>query len=429
MADNLLTTSRITREAVMLFVNSNAFLGNVNRQYDGDFGKANEKIGSQLRIRLPNDYVTTKGPAASVQDTAEVQTVLTLATQAHVDVSFGTADLLLSVEDFRERFLKPAMNNLAGTVAVDIMTVTEAGIIALPSSIPAYGGTNGLGMSATTGGVCNIAPNYQSDGVTLATPTSGTLLDARAILANNSAPMGDRKLVLDPRTNSRVVNSLTGLLNPTPKISKQYESGQMVSGLGYAAIFEDQTVIKHTTGTFTAGTVNGGGQTGSVLTVNAITGSLNVGDIITFAGVNAVNRVTKQSVGELRTFVITKAAASGATSLSIYPAIVPAVNGNAVQYQTVDNSPLTSATILMIIAPSTVYRKNVAYAPEAITMVTGDLPLPKNVDAARAKYDNVSMRMATQWQVGTDQEVTRLDVLYGSLLIRPEWGCIVPDVI
>jgi len=429
MADSLLTTSRITREAVMLFVNSNAFLGNVDRQFDGDFGKAGEKIGSQLRIRLPNDYVTTKGPAASVQDTAEVQTVLTLATQAHVDVSFSTADLLLSVEDFRERFLKPAMNNLAGTVAVDIMSVTEAGLISLPGTIPSYGGTNGAGLTATTGGVCNIAPNYAADGVTLATPTSGTLLDARAILANNSAPMGDRKLVLDPRTNSRVVNSLTGLLNPTPKISKQYESGQMVSGLGYAAIFEDQTVVKHTTGTFTAGTVSGGNQTGSTLVVNAITGTLNQGDIITIAGVNAVNRVTKGSTGELRTFVVTANVASGATSIPIYPALVPAVNGNAVQYQTVTVSPLTAAVITMIIAPSTTYRKNVAYAPEAITMVTGDLPLPKNVDAARAKYDNISMRMATQWQVGTDQEVTRLDVLYGSVMIRPEWGCVIPDVI
>lgn len=427
MANALLTTSRITREAVMLFVNSNALLANVDRQYDDAFGKAGEKIGSQLRIRLPNDYVPVKGPAASVQDTTEQQTVLTMATQAHIDVSFSTADMLLSVDDFREIILKPMMNNLAGQVAVDISSVMEYGYIPLPS-------VNGVApiaapLAATTGGVSNIAPNYASDGTTLITPTSGTLLDARAILANNSAPSGDRKLVFDPRTNARVVNSLTGLLNPATKLSQQYESGQMMSGLGYAAIFEDQTVIKHRTGSFTAGTMNAGGQTGYTLSVNAITGTFNVGDIITIAGVNAVNRVTKQTTGELRTFVVTAPVASGATSIPIYPAIIPAVNGNAVQYQTVDAAPIASAAITMIIAPNTTYRKNVAYAPEAITMVSGDLPLPKNVDAARAKYQNVSMRMATQWQVGTDQEVTRLDTLYGGLLTRPEWGCVVPDVI
>ena len=427
MANSLLTTSRITREAVMLFVNSNALLANVNRQYDGDFGKAGEKIGSQLRIRLPNDYVTVKGPAASIQDTTEQQTVLTMATQAHIDVSFSTADLMLSVDDFREIILKPMMNNLAGQVAVDVMNVFEYGYIPLP----VVNGSNPIAapLTATTGGVCNIAPNYLSDNTTLTNPSSGTMLDARAILANNSTPGGDRKLVFDPRTNARIVNSLTGLLNPATKISKQFESGQMMSGLGYAAIFEDQTAVKHTTGTFTAGTVNGANQTGYTLTVNAITGTLNVGDIITLAGVNAVNRVTKQTTGELRTFVVTAAVASGATSIPIYPAIVPPSGGNAVQYQTVTASPANSATITMIIAPSTTYRKNVAYAPEALTMVSGDLPLPKNVDAARAKYDNVSLRMATQWQVGTDQEVTRLDTLYGALLTRPEWSCVVPDII
>jgi len=131
----------------------------------------------------------------------------------------------------------------------------------------------------------------------------------------------------------------------------------------------------------------------------------------------------------LRQFVVTAPVASGATSIPIYPAIVPPVNGNAVQYQTVTASPANSAAITMIIAPSTTYRKNVAYAPEAITMVSGDLPLPNNIDAARAKYQNVSMRMATQWQVGTDQEVTRIDTLYGALLTRPEWATIVPDTI
>jgi hypothetical protein len=371
--------------------------------------------------------VTVKGPAASIQDTTEQQTVLTMATQAHIDVSFSTADLMLSVDDFRDIILKPMMNNLAGQVAIDVMNVFEYGYIPLP----VVNGSNPIAapLTATTGGSCNIAPNYLSDNTTLTNPSSGTMLDARAILANNSTPGGDRKLVFDPRTNSRIVNSLTGLLNPTPKISKQYESGQMMSGLGYAAIFEDQAAVKHTTGTFTAGTVNGANQTGYTLTVNAITGTLNVGDIITLAGVNAVNRVTKATTGELRTFVVTANVASGATSIPIYPAIIPPSGGNAVQYQTVTASPGNNATITMIIAPSTTYRKNVAYAPEALTMVSGDLPLPKNVDAARAKYDNVSLRMATQWQVGTDQEVTRLDTLYGALLTRPEWSCVVPDVI
>jgi len=421
MANVLLTTSKITREAVRLFVNSNMFIRRVNRQHDDEFGKKGEKIGSQLRVRLPNDFVVTKGPAASVQDTQEVQTVLTLATQAHVDVSFATVDLYLSLDDFSERILQPAMNNLAGQVAVDIMGVVEQGNITLPANAPA------APLASNTGGVCNIAPKFDGAG-NLLSPDQNSALAAKALLTDNSARMDKRMIVLDQWTDSRLAGSLTGLLNPATRISQQYEDGAMKNGLGFTW-FEDPTVIKHTTGSFTAGTVNGAGQTGQTLVVNAITGTLNVGDIITLAGVNAVNRVNKQTTGNLRQFVVTAAAANGATQISIYPAIVPPVGGNAVQYQTVTASPANGAAISMIVKPGVTYRKNIAFVPEAITMVTGDLPLPKNVDAARAVYDGVSLRMVTQYAVGTDQEITRIDGLYGGLMVRPEWGVVIPDIL
>lgn len=400
MSNNLLTTSAITRMAIRLFINSNAFIKNIRKQFDEEFGRQGAKIGSQLRIRLPNDYTVANGPAISVQDTAEQQTVLTMATQQHVDVSFTTADLLLSLDDFSERILLPMMNNLAGSVASTIMT----------NSADAF---------------CNIAANLNGSNVILP-PIAGTYLDAQATLLLNSASMVDNKIINSPRTEARVVTTLTGLLNPATAISEQYYEGVMYDALG-ARWFSDQTVLTHTAGTFTAGTVSGGSQTGTTLTTNAITGTLVVGDIITITGVNAVNRVTKQSTGELRQFVITVAAANGATSLSIYPSIIPAVGGNAVQYQTVDASPADAAPILLYTNPSAVYRKNFRYTPDAITMATGDLPLPANKVTARHRYDNVSLRYVKDYIIGTDQEVSRLDVLYGSLVVRPEWGCIIPD--
>lgn len=421
MSNSLLTTSKITREAVRLFVNSNLFIQNVDRQYDDQFGRAGEKIGSQLRVRLPNDYVVTEGPAASVQDTTEQQTVLTLATQIHVDVSFATVDLMLSLDDFSGRILEPAMNNLAGKAATKVMSIVDRGYPTLPANAPS------APLTATSGGVCNIVYNTDGSGA-LISPTSGTLLDANATLNINSAYAGKRKLVLDPRTEARVVNSLTGLLNPSQAISAQYRSGQIKNGLGYESVFSDQTVIKHQTGTFTTGTTSAAVTSGYTIPISAAGGTLNIGDIITVAGVYAVNRVTKEDTGELRQFVVTAAVAAGGTSISVYPAITPAVNGNDVQYQTVVAGPANGATVTQLL-PNTRYRKNVAYAPEAFTMVTGDLPLPKNVDAARSQYDGVSMRMLTQYMVGTDQEISRVDVLMGALAVRPEWGCAIADVI
>jgi len=399
MANSILTDSIITRAAVRLFINSNNFLQNINRQYDDQFAVDGAKIGTQLRIRLPNDYVVTSGPAASIQDTTETQTTLTVATQKHVDMSFNTSERTLSIEDYSERVLEPAINKLAGAVALDVMSGSE-------------------------GGVCNYTSNVDSGNNVIA-PTANTFLYGKAQLDANSARPDKRMLAIDPFADAAAAGVLTGLLNPATEISQQYRSGAMKNGLGWSWMM-DQTVLKHTTGSFSAGTVNGASQTGLTITVNAITGTLNKGDIITFASVNGVNRVTAQTTGKLQQFVVTSNVASGATSIPIYPALIPAVNGNMVQYQTVTVSPANGATILLVSKASETYVKNIGFVPEAITMATADLMMPKGVhDSGRTVYDGISMRMITDYVFGTDQLASRIDVLYGYTYVRPEWAVVI----
>ena len=142
------------------------------------------------------------------------------------------------------------------------------------------------------------------------------------------------------------------MFNPQVKISDQYETGIISRDtLGFDWMY-DQTTQVHTVGSFTAGTVNGGSQTGTTLTVNAITGTLNAGDVITIAGVYAINRLTGQSQGTLRQFVVTANVASGATSIPIYPAITPA----PAAFNTVTASPANSATISLVMPAGTQYQ-------------------------------------------------------------------------
>lgn len=405
MANTLLTINMITREAVRLWKNSNAFIQNIDMQYDDSFAQSGAKIGSTLRIRLPNDFTVTTGPALSVQDTSEQSTTLVLATQKHVDVSFSTADRTLSLDDYSRRILAPMVNNLAGAVAVDVMSGVE-------------------------GGICNIVANQDANNNILS-PIQSTYLRAGATLDNNSAPIANRKIVNSPDTEASVVSTLSGLLNPTSEISRQYVTGRMYDALGFIWM-KDQTTLIHTNGALAQGsaTISGANQTGLAITVGALAAGLNAGDIITIAGVFAVNRITKQSTGRLRQFAVTAPVAAGATSIPIYPALVPAVNGQPVQYQTVTVSPADGAAVnpALTLAASAKYIKNFAYAPEAVTLATADLEMPKNVhEAARAEFDGVSMRMVTDYFIGTDQLITRLDVLYGYLWIRPEWACAVAD--
>lgn len=408
MANTLLTRLEITRKSTRLFKNSNLFIQNIDTQYDDQFAVSGAKIGASLKIRLPNDYVVTDGPGASVQDTAEVQTTLVVATQRHVDTGFTTAERALSLDDFAQRVALPKMNNLAGNVAKTVMLAI---------------GEAAANFRSNVDGSSNII-----------SPTKTQFLEAGAILDDNEAPLmgtrGDRKVVNDPWTDARLVDGLAGQFNPVARISEQYETGIMKQALGFS-FMRDQTVIKHTAGSFTAGTVNGAGQTGPSLVVNPITGTFVQGDIITVAGVNAVNRTTKQSTGMLRQFVVTANVINGATAVPIYPAIVPSAGGNDVQYQTVVSSPANGAALTLSTKPSEVFRKSLAYAPEAITMVTADLYMPTKgvIESARSQYDGIALRSIAAYQIGTDQAIDRTDVLFGQAVIRGEWISVVADKI
>jgi hypothetical protein len=403
VSNTLLTINMITREAVRLWVNTNSFLQHIDTQYDDQFAITGAKIGQSLRIRLPNDYTVRTGPVAQIQDTAETNTTLTLATQKGVDVSFNSAERTMSLDDYSKRILAPAVNNLVGAVAADVMSGVE-------------------------GGISNLVGNFDLAG-NLLRPTLDTWLQAKALLSLRSAPTDNRKFILDPVSMARTVQSLSGLLNPATEISEQYRTGEVYNAIGFDW-FEDQTVIKHTTGTYVVGvspTVNGANQTGTSINITIGASSFNVGDIITFAGVNAVNRITKVSTGELQQFVVTSYAGG---VLGIYPAIVPPSGGNPVQYQTVTASPANGAAINSLTLTGTVYRKNFAFIPDAVTMATADLEMPKNMqEVARERMDGVSLRMVTGFDIKSDQFITRLDVLYGYVWVRPEWAVVVADVI
>ncbi len=401
MSNSLLTINMVTNEAVRLFSQTNAFLRRVNRQYDDQFARTGAKIGNTLRIRLPNDYVVNSGPAITPQGTNEQNTTLTVATQKNVPISFGTAEKTMSLDDFSERILAPAVNRLAAAMAGDLI------------------------------GVANSAANlsFKLDGSSnLVSPDASTWLNAGAQLSQNLAPRMDRTIILDMLTEARTVSSLAGLFNPQKKISDQYETGMITQDTLGFDWFDDQTIQIHTNGTFSAGgTVNGAGQTGNTLTVNAITGTFNAGDIITVAGVFAINRLTGQSQGTLRQFVVTANVLTGATSIPIYPAIVPA----PAAFNTVTASPANGAAVALVLPASQSYRQNLAFYPEAFTLATADLEMPTSgvVEAARAEFDGCAMRMITAYDVMSDNLVTRLDVLYGFAAIRPEWSAIVADVV
>ena len=401
MANSLLTIDMITRKALEILENNLVITRTVNRQYDDSFAVEGAKIGSTLRIRLPDRALVTDGAALQVQDDNEQFTTLTVSSQKHIGVNFTSAELTMQLDDFAERVLKPRISQLASSIDADVANSYKS--------------------------------IFQSVGTPGTTPaTSLVLLQAQQKLNESAAVMSPRYATVNPAANAGLVEGLKGLFNPVNTISRQFKNGLMGEGvLGLEEINMSQSIKQHTTGSRTgAHTVTTTVSTQGQATINITgTGSQTIaaGDVFTIASVFAVNPQTRESTGSLQQFVVTEAntASGGAyTSVKISPAIYTSANALA----TVDSFPQSSAVVTFLGSASTQYPQNLVYHKDAISFATADLLLPQGVDmASRQVHNGISLRVVRQYDINNDRMPCRIDVLYGFNAIRPPmavrlWG-------
>jgi hypothetical protein len=392
MANSLLTIDMITRKSLEILENNLVLTRNVNRQYDDSFAVEGAKIGSTLRIRLPDRALVTDGAALQVQADNEQFTTLTVSSQKHIGVNFTSAELTMQLDDFAERVLKPRVSQLASSVDADVATSYK-------------GIANSVGTPGTT-------PS-----------TSLVLLQANQKLNEFATPMSPRYATVNPAANAGLVEGMKGLFNPTGTISRQFKNGMMGEGiLGLDEINMSQSISNHTNGDWgTAITVTTTVATEGQATLPiSFTGSSkvwNVGDVFTIAGVFAVNPQTRQSTGSLQQFTVTAVATGSSTAtLDISPAIFTANNALA----TVFSFPQSGAVVTMLGSALTSYPQNLVYHKDAISFATADLLLPQGVDmASRQVHNGISLRIVRQYDINNDRLPCRIDVLYGYAAIRP----------
>jgi hypothetical protein len=114
----LLTPTIITKESLVILENNLVMANRVNRKFENQF----VKIGNALTIRKPNKFTVASGAGLQVQNINEPSVTITIDKQKHVDFQFTSQDLTLTVEEFSERYLKPAMASLANQVDYDVLT-------------------------------------------------------------------------------------------------------------------------------------------------------------------------------------------------------------------------------------------------------------------------------------------------------------------
>lgn len=384
MANTLLTPTAVTREALRVLHQKLNFVGNIVREYDDSFAKSGAKIGDSLKIRLPNQYTVRTGATLSAQDTVEQSTTLQVATQKGVDLNFTSVDLTLSLDDFSQRILEPAMAVLAANIEADALSMYK-----------------------------NVSQSVWNGG---SAATLAKVLSARKILQDSLAPSNDRTALLNTQDNVDLVDSLKGLFQDSTNISKQYREGYMGRTAGFD--FAENTLLpSHTRGdaaSYVCNTSTGITSGSATITLSGGTGTIKQGDVFTIAGVNRVHPETKADTGIPMQFVAT---ADGTTSVAVFP--TPVTTG-ATQ-NIVINSAGASKAVTVAGTASTAVGTSMLFQKEAFAFATADLVMPKGVDfAAREVFDGISMRVVRQYDINNDKFPCRLDVLYGYKAIRPQ---------
>jgi hypothetical protein len=401
MANVLATTAVVAKESVAILENMLVFAGMCNRDWEDEFTGNMERgyaPGATINIKKPPRYTYREGRVAQPQATVESTIPLTLS-QGGCDLQFTAAERTLSLTKLEEK-LTAAMATVANEIdrrGLELARLTSPNVIGTPGTAPS---TQAAALAAILG------------------------LNQR--LDEAAAPR-DRKrsLAMNPALNGAMVGGMAGMFNSQAILDKQMRQGIMVDSLGLAYGM-DQNVQSHTNGTqpVAGGTVNGAGQSGATINVNAgtITGTITRGSKISFAGVFAVNPQSRQSTGTLAQFTVTADVAAGASSIPVSPALV-----TSGAFQNVTNSPANAAAITIFGTASGSFSFNPAFHKDAFTLAMVPMWAPASgkgvVSVSQVEHKGFRLKVTEFYDGMGDVSIMRIDVLYGWAATYPELSC------
>lgn len=398
MANTLITPSIIAKEGLFHLENNLIMAQQVHREYKHEF----VKVGNTVSIRKPVKFLAKDGATRQNQDVIETSTNITIDKRKHVSWKFSTQDLTLTVDEYSERYIKPAMIALANKVDVDLCTEGARKFF------------HRVGTPGTT-----------PDGFQAVSDVSERMDEA-------SIPDdGMRRLIVNPAARWKMANGMQSIYN-AEIVGGAFRKGRLgnIAGL---EIYGTQNIHRHTTGDH-GGTplVNNASFSNDTNTVaidgasTSTTGYLKAGDVFTIAGVNRVNDVSKEDSGELQQFVVLEDAdtnGSGEVSVTVYPTLNDGSTSSTAAYQTVSDLPADNAAITVVGTADTPYPQNLGFHRNALALVTCPLELPDSaVFKARANWRGLSIRVVKAYDIEEDEEVIRMDILYGVDAIYPELG-------
>lgn len=405
-SNTLLTPTIIAKESLMQLVNSMAMARHVHTAYKNEF----VKVGQTITVRKPNKFRATKAQARSNTNLSEPSTSITMSTQAHVSWAFSSVDLTTTIEDYSKRYISPAAAALANQVDADLCALYK-----------------------------NVWNSAGTPGTTPA--TFKALGDAQQILDDEAVPSEGRVAIVNPAAHWALADGLKGTF--AQNVAKDIITKGYLGTIANLSIYMDQNVVRHTTGAFTtsatpliSGNVVTAATTFPTDGWNSGSSTVLAGDVFTVSSVYGVNPMSGASTGNLKFWVATDATTTSSggamATLAISPTLVYSSTNpytNCIRTAGATNIMIDNDVMTFWGSESTAYPQNLVYHPNAFALVTVPIEIPSNVWGARETDTDagLSIRVVKQYDIDADEEIIRLDILYGVKTLYPElavrlWG-------
>lgn len=397
-----LTPTVIAKEALMLLSNNMVMGRLVHKEYKNEF----KKVGSSVNLRTPVKFSATAAKNLSASSVEEYNEAFSVATQVHVGWAFSSVNLTHTIDEYSKRYITPAVLALANYV--------DAALCGLYDDVQHSAGTPGTTPSA-----------YSDFG------------DCQTKLDDAACPTDGRMAVLNPAAHWSMADGLKGTFAQKP--ANDIHTKGYLGTVANLDIHMDQNIARHLTGTFTTSATPlvddqsiaegdadlvSDGWNGSTSTVKA-------GDIFTVGNssstyVYSVNPVSGTSTGVLKQFVILndETASSGHITLDLFSSTGPGMRASG-SHKNISVLPADSSTINMLGTETSYYPQNLVFHRNAFGLVTLPIVMPAGVWGARVtdKQTALSIRVLKDYDVYYDEEIIRLDILYGLCTLHPELSC------
>ncbi|MBR5752019.1 MAG: P22 coat protein [Clostridia bacterium] len=364
MANNFITLKTIARKALPALMDELVFPALCSRDLSEDFGE----LGDTVQVRKPacleaREFEASQG--VNYQDIKEESVDVSLSTLATVDVAAGAVETAVSLgsEEALERdFILPAARALAAKINSDGLKLYR--------DVYACVGTAGTPIDSLS-----------------------DLADVRRALNLAKVPEFDRKLIIDPEADAKLiaVEQLASAAHSGDTRALRNGCLGRVFGMD---VYTTQAVEKHTCGvsgaSVTLESAASAGDTQAHLTATSLTGSFVKGDLI---------KIGSDS------YTVTEGAACASNKATVK--LAPALKA------------YDAGTSVTLIGSHTAC---LAFDPRAFVFVSRPLINPdgQGVESYVTAYNGLSLRVTKGYDQKYKKSTYSMDVLYGFRTVYPE---------